>query len=67
MWVKVCVGMSKANDLANRNPGATEGSGAYTVLLCEVKICYEAPTTDGGRFSLLPFYSSPDNFINHFS
>jgi hypothetical protein len=23
---------------------------AYTVLLCEVKICYEAPAMDGGRF-----------------
>jgi hypothetical protein len=37
MWVEGGVGMSEAIDLADRNPGATEGSGAYTVLLGAVK------------------------------
>ena len=27
---------AQRNDLADRNPGATEGSGAYTDLLCAV-------------------------------
>jgi hypothetical protein len=29
------VGMSEANDLANRNPEPPTGGGAYTGLLCE--------------------------------
>jgi hypothetical protein len=35
MWVEGAVG--GAADLGDWNPGATEGSGAYTVLLCAVK------------------------------
>jgi hypothetical protein len=46
MWVELSVG--GAADLAKRNPGATEGSGAYTVLLCEVKNATERPAKDGG-------------------
>ncbi|MDR1220122.1 MAG: hypothetical protein LBK73_11035, partial [Treponema sp.] len=28
---------AQRNDLADRNPGAAEGGGAYTVLLCAVR------------------------------
>jgi hypothetical protein len=38
--------MSEAIDLADRNPGATEGSGAYTDLLCDAFLpSYYAPLT----------------------
>jgi hypothetical protein len=53
MWVEGAVG-GKA-DLGDWNPEAAKGGGAYTDLLCEVKICCEAPATDGGRFSFLCF------------
>jgi hypothetical protein len=38
MWVEAGVGMSKANDLASRNPPERpKGAEAHTVLLGEVK------------------------------
>jgi hypothetical protein len=39
--------MSEAIDLADRNHAATEGSVAYTVLLCEVKNATKRCATDG--------------------
>jgi hypothetical protein len=51
---------AKRNDLASRNPGATEGSGAYTVLLYEVKTATQA-ARHGRRAGFLFFL-----FYNHF-
>jgi hypothetical protein len=56
MWVEGDVGMSEAIDLADRNPGATEGSVAYTVLLYAVVSATLAARMDAGGL-YLNYYS----------